>query len=151
MSAIHACTIHACTIHACTIALLQSRGGATTAALLTVGAIRAAMSRAEAELEEYALKHPPADRYQADVLIQFVLERRRTLAQGCTALGIIGATVLRSTTPDAAMRIATEVLLPIASLAVRFRLFSTVFRVLWTDLLSILTHRTTLDRTIPPT
>ena len=112
-----------CAVHAALIAATHSRD--TEAGLVAADAIIFAMERAEAELTRtdttgrgrLAEDDPVlADRYQVDQEIHFdVLERRRTLAEGAAALGVIGSAVLRASMPDKVMAIAAGVLAPLIS------------------------------------
>ena len=109
-----------CAVHAALIAATHSRD--SEAAEVATDAIIFARQRAKAELTRTD-KRPLAeddpvlaDRYQVDQEIHFdVLERRRTLAQGAAALGVIGSAVLRSCMPDKVMAIVADVLAPLIS------------------------------------
>ena len=109
-----------CAVHAALIAATHSRD--SEAAEVATDAIIFAMQRAKAELTRTD-KRPLAeddpvlaDRYQVDQGIHFdVLERRRTLAEGAAALGVIGSAVLRASMPDKVMAIAGDVLAPLIS------------------------------------
>ena len=97
------------------------RGTSAELAAETAGAVQIAMHRAVAEIESLTESATPEElaeqepwlhnMYQNDVPLNFaVIERRRTVAEGCVALGLIGARAVADGREDTAGMAAVALL-----------------------------------------